>query len=366
MKIKINSRIHNFSIVPLNYSWYLIILEKSSIVSLYDTLSIIFLTTLYSNSSKMLYKTELKALLYGESTQQYEPDYVENLQITTSNSVIVVTSIVLGFSILSLDIKSFINFKSSAELFYSIIFLDVDFDIITETILTQMKSSSTLPSFFNFLINPSKGVKLSSKFQNYGFKTNLFVLNCGMDLMLLIILTSIYLFCKLINTYKQNSITEKIIKNFEFDNFLKLWLSSYLELNLAAILSIFYCKYENKVQITDLIFSFIIIVILIKILNFAAIPAVWLINKKYSKLQINSEKKEFKQKFLSLLNEFKPDVESSYYLIFLIRRISYIFIFLLRGVPTFQISILMIFSLTVKVNRTWSIWLIIMTILINS
>ena len=74
----------------------------------------------------------------------------------------------------------------------------------------------------------------------------------------------------------------------------------------------------------------------------------------------------FKDKFLSLLNEFKPDVMSSYYLIFLVRRYSFAFVLLIKEAPTYQISILLIFSLTVKVNRTCCIWLIIMRILINS
>ena len=187
LMIKINQNIEKFSITQLNSSCYLIIIDDSLQVELYDDLIIGFTTVLYSKSNKLLYNSKLKALLYGKMENKNKEEYVENLRISTSNAVIVITSIVFGFSVLNMDIKSFINFKNSVELFYSAIFLDIEYDMIMETVLNQIRYSSTLPSFFEKLVDSSKGVKLNSKLKKFGFKTNLFVINSGMQIMLLIV-----------------------------------------------------------------------------------------------------------------------------------------------------------------------------------
>ena len=260
--IKINKNIEIFSIIQLNLTSYLIIIDESLKIKHYDALLISFTNVLYSKSNKILFDSSLGALLYGESESKYKEEYVENLRISTSNAIIVITSIVFGFSVLNLDIKSFINFKNSVELFYSAILLDIDYDIIMQAVLNQIRYSSTLPSFFEKLINPNKGVKLNSKFQKFGFSTNLFVINSGMQLMLLITSSIFYILCKIIQKFKKNSITEKILNKFEWNNFVNLWLYGYLELNLSSMASVHFCKFENRVQITDFIFSIIILVIL--------------------------------------------------------------------------------------------------------
>ena len=201
-----------------------------------------------------LLKTEyLSAQLYPY-TLPITSSITKSFKSLASQATIAAGAVSAGLTLLNFDIKSFLDLKNLSEMFSIIVLLDIELDDPTKAFLSQIHESSTLPSYINFLIKPTKGVNLAPKFSNYGYKTNLILLNCGVYFMTFTIFLVLYIPLKIWHKCKENKFTIKAMQLLEFDAFLQLWSQGFMEVSICSVIGIMNSEFGNSVQIVDFAF----------------------------------------------------------------------------------------------------------------
>ena len=171
-------------------------------------------------------------------------------------------SAVLGISILNFDPSSLCNFMNTAELFYSLYLFNIELYPVLSGFLIGMRVESSLPNVFTYFISPSQGVTISDQYQEYGFKTNLVMLNVGVRFSVLILFILIGLLLRILSTIgKDQGILQELLKLFKYGVFLRFWVQLFFELLTASIIGMRYYDLNTTTQCIDLIVAFFILVI---------------------------------------------------------------------------------------------------------
>jgi hypothetical protein len=187
-------------------------------------------------------------------------DDVKYIESATEKGMLIGAAVSAGMSLMNMDLKSYLNFRNSAEIFSSIILYDIEMSPNITAFLAQIHYSSTLPTFIEKFFDSNSGVKLNQKFIKYGYKTNFILLNSGMYFISFAIFGSFYIIFKLIDLLKSNTLSRKVLEYLEFDAFLKLWLQGYLETTLCSIIGIKNTEFANSFQFIDLVVCFFTLV----------------------------------------------------------------------------------------------------------
>ena len=259
INLTLNSLESDYHLKFLDSSEYEILLSTSDLQGDVN-LKIEFLEIFTSIYNSLLSTKRLSALLFPQKSVT-ESEIVKSIKKNTSKGMVAASAVSASLSMMNFDIKSFFDFRNCAEIFSIIALLDVGINTPVTAFLSQIHESSAAPSFITSTVDLSLGAKLPIKFQNYGYKTNLLIVNSGMYFMTLAILISIYLPTKLIQVFKPNKLTSKAMNYLEFDAFLKLWIQGFLEISITSIIGILYTEFSNSIQIFDLVLCFFMLVI---------------------------------------------------------------------------------------------------------
>ena len=171
-------------------------------------------------------------------------------------------SAVLGISILNFDPSSLCNFMNTAELFYSLYLFNIELYPVLSGFLIGMRVESSLPNVFTYFISPSQGVTVSDQYQEYGFKTNLVMLNVGVRFSVLILFILIGLLLRILSTIGKNQeILQELFNLFKYGVFLRFWVQLFFELLTASIIGMRYYDLKIITQCIDLIVASFILVI---------------------------------------------------------------------------------------------------------
>ena len=171
-------------------------------------------------------------------------------------------SAVLGISILNFDPSSLCNFMNTAEMFYSLYLFNIELYPVLSGFLIGMRVESSLPNIFTYVISSSQGVKIPDKYQAYGYKSNLVVLNVGVRFSVLILFIVIGIVLRVVSIYEsyQESLGY-LLKLFKYGVFLRFWVQLFFELLVASIIGMKYYDLDTTAQCIDLIVAFFILVI---------------------------------------------------------------------------------------------------------
>ena len=170
-------------------------------------------------------------------------------------------SMALALSLVNQDPSSLFDFLNTAEMLYSVYLFNLDLNPILKSFQIGMRLQSSVPNFFYLIIDSNQGVSLSSSLQNYGFSTNLVILNSGpyIETLISLLLSSLALFILSKFTWCRSKLNSTI-KNFRFSAFIRFWIQSYFEIGTCIYLAFKYSANENTVQMIDYCFCFIFIV----------------------------------------------------------------------------------------------------------
>jgi hypothetical protein len=113
----------------------------------------------------------------------------------------------------------------------------------------------------SYLIDDSKGVVLNKKFQKFGYRTNLVLINLGPQIQTLVFfLFLMLLFSGFSLNNKLKRKLQRILKMFKFNIFLRFWIQTFFESIIAGYISLKYSSLENSIQIIDYIAALLIFV----------------------------------------------------------------------------------------------------------
>ena len=211
---------------------------------------------LFDNSS---YTNELNVIEVDR--QQIETWDKANESKTFGEKLLAAQSItVISLSVISMDPSSVYDFLNTAEIFYSIYLFHLNLNPILTEFLLGYRVQNYIPNSFEYMINKKNGVVLPKKLKKFGYESNLVLINLGPQLQTLAFFLCLWLFFCILSRVLKNKIVSRIKEKFKFNIFLRLWIQTFLESNLACYFSIFYSNLENITQIVDFSFSILILV----------------------------------------------------------------------------------------------------------
>jgi hypothetical protein len=247
-----------FKLKKIDSSSYKIILTEKNIEK--DSRIILIFTAQVISIENSLLSTEfLTALLFSHYSSS-DSETILTIQSTTSKGMIALSALSFGLGFATFDIKRFFDLRNTAEIFSVIVLSEIELDDYLRAFLNEIHKTLTLPSFFNAFIDSSQGVRLPSRYRNYGYETNFIILNAGMYFMTFSGLFVVYFPFKVFHLVKPNKLTEIVMNYLEFDAFLKLWVQGFLEVSVCAILGIWFSEFANPMQVIDVILCFFVLV----------------------------------------------------------------------------------------------------------
>jgi hypothetical protein len=217
------------------------------------------LDSLVSKNNSLLYNTTLSINLFKTSSfssQQELQVKIAAAKALASQGATVGLSITLGISFLNLDPTSLFNFINTAEIFYSTTLFNLNLDPVLYEFLIAMRLPSKTPKILSYIIPEEKGSSLPTKYIDYGYSTNLFLLNTRSQLSFFIVL--LLLAFGIILLHKKavcNKILKPIVPIFRYGIFLRFWVQTFLEILLCISVSIKYSQLKNTIQVIDFVLS---------------------------------------------------------------------------------------------------------------
>ncbi|OMJ94432.1 hypothetical protein SteCoe_2488 [Stentor coeruleus] len=258
----------SFIIEKITESSYKITPKLSLIYNQDSILKIEFLNDIISVSNFTLSKVPLSIHLFLTKEMKAmikENQKAEEAKTTAKLGISTSIGITLGFSFLTFDPSSFFDFLNTAEILYAAALFHQDLNIILFKFLLSLRTTDILPSIYDNLINENDGVPMPQKLQDFGYKTNLIIINAGVQLTTFTILIVNLIFITILSNFKcLNKRLEGIRKSYRYGVFLRFWLQTYFEVLIIVTFGLKYNKWENNIQIIDGTIGILIIVISIK------------------------------------------------------------------------------------------------------
>ena len=165
-------------------------------------------------------------------------------------------------SFLQFDVSGIFNFLTTAEMLYCVILFDLDLHPILKEFLLNTRAYELLPNFAETFISLEKNPQISEKLKDYGLKSHLCLINIGIHLQTLLIISFITLVSKIFERVPGLKKVGESIKNSQiFGGFLLFWLQSNFEVLLSSSIALNHFYIHNNYEVVDIISSIIILVI---------------------------------------------------------------------------------------------------------
>ena len=311
-----------------------------------------FLNPIYSINNHLLSTTYLSISLFALNLNLLS----QSVQSLISNIKILILATLgssLGAAAFLLDPTSFFSFLQILEIYNYMPLYKANLSPAIIDLLNALNVNRLTPNLMSYLIPHKYGVPLSGKLYDFGITTNLFLINAGIYITgILVLITSkipVYLGCKFCSKRIKDKL-QIILNKYHYSYFTRFYVQSFLDLNIFAIIGIYYSKLSNIIQFIDFILSNVVIVSFIQVgqvLGFVLLVRI---------IRIKNQKVVPDENFIKIWETFfvetKKEVNPNlYYLIFLFRRTILAVVITLIPYPVLQISVSTTFSLIVRIMQ---------------
>ncbi|CAG9335172.1 unnamed protein product [Blepharisma stoltei] len=280
----------------------------------------------------------------------YDPDpYSSDVEAVTSQATAITQTTVaagLALSFISPNPSSLWSIMNTLQILSYLTLSGIPFSSKIRAFLNNLNSFNLFPNMFSYLIDEKEGNTPYSQAQDFGYETDLILINQGNDFTLIlasiVALPLIYYFSKCSQRWIGSKL-RKTLKSYQFAFYLRFWIQCYLELGAAVSIGIIELKFINATQIINFIICASVCILLI------ITPGLFFRFSYKNKNQILLHQKTFFASFGSLFYEFRTDQEfltTQYYFVFFLRRLIYIVnLVYLRNYPETEVTINIVLSL---------------------
>ena len=205
LEISVGGVVYGFNVTVVDDRNRLIALTNVTSLSGDTSLVISLGSDIVSVENSLLSTSNLKSKLFVDAAVAAQIKLQVAKEAAKSTAAAGTTaglSAVLGISMLNFDPSSFCNFMNTAELFYSLYLFNIEIYPVLSGFLIGMRVESSLPNIFTYFISSSQGVKIPDKYQAYGYKSNLVVLNVGVRFSVLILFIFIGIVLRVVSIYE--------------------------------------------------------------------------------------------------------------------------------------------------------------------
>ncbi|OMJ81599.1 hypothetical protein SteCoe_17909 [Stentor coeruleus] len=352
--LSIDEKAYSFQLEKLSSYSYKLTPELPNFLTKNSILKIKFTSNIISISNSLLSSDILSIQLFLTEeikTKFKEEKIAKEAKSTAKLGITISLSITLGLTFLTFDPSSLFNFLNSAEMFYMTILFQQDINSVLLNFLLSLRTPDLLPSIYDQTVDKSKGAKMPLKLQDFGFESNLCILNAGTHLTAITLILIIFAFVKLFSYFKcLKTIMMKLNEFFRYKVFLRFWLQTYFELLIIGTFGIRYNNWENSIQIIDGTICIIILVISIKAVQFLGfLTFIYVLIKQLSNISDN-EIMHLESRFGTFFEEFHlvGNWNRFFYILYIIRRSLLVLTFHFYPDKGLQPIISIVFSLIIS------------------
>ena len=228
-----------------------------------------------------------------------------------------------------------------------------------EGTLQGLKKYNMFPNFFSYFVPSNGGDVPYKKAYDFGYKTNLLLLNSGNYISLFLCMMVFFFIVFGLSKFthiKPFSIPfikkqiDNTLANYKYGAFIRFWITCYLEIFAAAIIAVLTTtNYTVELGINFTVAA--ILIVIFKQIAVVATPILFLYFFLKNKNKIADDSEEAKANWGTLFYEFNNDKgigSSMFYFFFFARRIFYIVIqFFLQDYPIIQLTLNIVLSVAV-------------------
>ena len=256
----------SFTMNSTSLSVYTIGLDIVTAITANSKVVIQFVGNIVSVNNALLATNSLSSNLFmGDTAAKAQATKVKAAaaKATAKTGTTAGASVSLGLSLANFNPTSIFDFLNTAEILYSAYLLGVDMPLVLSEFLMGLRNGvlSNFPNAFSYFINSNKGVTLNSKWQAYGYTSNLMILNAGPYMTVLAFALIMLMVCLLVGlkAWCKNKL-KSVIKYYRYGFFLRFWIQAFLEILTCCCVGIKYSKLENVTQVVDYCFCVAFIV----------------------------------------------------------------------------------------------------------
>ena len=191
----VNSVSQNFSTTMIDkYNW---LIEPAYLedISANSNLEILMLGCIVSEKNSLLSTSKLSSILYPIKSevlaQQILVQQLATVKAETQQAATASGAILGSVSLMNLNVIFLFQFLNAAEMFTLIEFFNIDLNSLFLQFISTFKTSFTLPSLIDQIVDRKDGAAVPIKYKNIGFDTNLILINSGTNLTILIVILAV-------------------------------------------------------------------------------------------------------------------------------------------------------------------------------
>ncbi|CAG9335206.1 unnamed protein product [Blepharisma stoltei] len=299
---------------------------------------------------KSIYNGILSSSTISSRLNKYDPaSYSLAMTEITSQISSAVQGAVIGSiaaSFVNPNPSSLWSFLSCLQILSYLSLSGIPFSEKMNKFLSNLNSFSLFPNVFEYLINEKEGSKAYDNAINFGYNTDLILLNQGDDFSIAaasVLFIPLVLYLANCSYRMVGKKFQKMYQNYKYAFYIRFWIQCFLELGTAAYVGLKMFKIQNFTQITNIIICFGIISL------YTASPFAFFWFSYRNRVKIQSKSKTFFSLFDSFFYEFRTEkgfLYSLYYFVYFLRRLIYSTnLVFLSDYPRTQVSINIICSL---------------------
>jgi hypothetical protein len=222
-----------------------------------------FLDKIQANDNSLLIETKLSSTLFPQSINNIANE-IKDMKLYTQQAMKYALYAILGTSAINVNPSSLFYFLNAAEIYSYIPVYDLSIDPVLLAFLASLQPTSNMPNLFSYLLSASDGTQMIGKFNDFGYTSNLFMINSGVAISIILITISAYLLLlpfKVIKNQMLRKYYDRLVQQFTYAVFLRIWIQTCLEFSVTSLVSLLYSDHANYVQILDFSLSLVVLVI---------------------------------------------------------------------------------------------------------
>ncbi|CAG9335954.1 unnamed protein product [Blepharisma stoltei] len=263
-----NQTISSWSVTCISNKEYLISCDFNGGISEGTIITVYFNdpTEISSISGGVIHESYLSGSLYSYMTsEQQEVTQIKN-QVSSGSTVLVGSSVSLAmFSPNPSGLWAMLN---TIQLLSYISYANYPLTDKVSEFFKSMNGFGFVPNVFLYFIDESQGNTPYYWAKKYGYDSDLIFVNAGTDLTILFGLIAmipfVHYFSKCSHRFLGKKF-KKLLDEYKFSTFIRLWIVNYLEVGFAAIIGILsvenYGSFENPIKLINYLLCWFFIVI---------------------------------------------------------------------------------------------------------
>ena len=301
------------------------------------------ISKLLSEDGSLFVPEHYTALLFVQ--ESLDTEGISDVTTVAQGALFTVWASILGSALVIMDPSSFFFFLQALELYVIVLIYIVNISPALKFCLQLLSLGAFIPNIFQILIPSNLGVSLHGKLKDFGYDTNLFLINSGVNLFTIIVLSILlplfYALSKVPIKFVQEK-ASKMLKQYHFRVVSRCYVQMFLEFILSSFIGFKYIRFENPLQYFDFaICIFVVGLIVAGIYQFYKI-----IKRKIS----NLDDREVEEEWGTFFDDIRNSKQTQFfYAFYFVRRAVLGIVIAFMPSELMQLVVSAIFSMAIAV-----------------